>query len=258
MFRLAWKTAIVCRYLQSGSFWRSGNAIEKSRRGLWPMRGMTFVATSPLCTGFRESDRSAAAEVWDSDVNVAYMRASKTRQLWKDLALPHLVFIDLEAEKMPINVVLSLHTAKHHISSERVLQGGNLPAYMLPLYGREADLGALAGLVSERRLVSIVGAGGIGKTRLVHSLSNGARKETLLGPSNERRFNNSRTSEPTILLAAHLHTASGFLSVLSCQIVRYPERIGKIGIVAGMMSEVGHKNYRFVQGRSPKTGMPGW
>jgi diguanylate cyclase (GGDEF)-like protein len=41
-----------------------------------------------------------------------------------------------------------------------------LPAAMTRLIGREAELRELAGLVRENRLVTLVGAGGIGKTRL--------------------------------------------------------------------------------------------
>src|SRR5262245_47105741 len=42
----------------------------------------------------------------------------------------------------------------------------NLPASVSELIGREGDLQAVAALAAEHRLVSLVGAGGIGKTRL--------------------------------------------------------------------------------------------
>src|SRR5206468_12826292 len=42
----------------------------------------------------------------------------------------------------------------------------NLPETLSELIGRDAELGAVAALVTEHRLVSLVGAGGIGKTRL--------------------------------------------------------------------------------------------
>ena len=52
---------------------------------------------------------------------------------------------------------------------------GNLPRELPPLYGREDDLRALRSLIDLHRLVSIVGAGGIGKSRLAqaaaHSLA---------------------------------------------------------------------------------------
>jgi hypothetical protein len=41
----------------------------------------------------------------------------------------------------------------------------NLPEVVSELIGREAELGAVAAMVTEHRLVSSVGAGGIGKTK---------------------------------------------------------------------------------------------
>src|SRR5207244_1458011 len=42
----------------------------------------------------------------------------------------------------------------------------NLPEAVSELIGREAELEEVAALVTEHRLVSLIGAGGIGKTRL--------------------------------------------------------------------------------------------
>ena len=57
----------------------------------------------------------------------------------------------------------------------------NLPRELPPLYGREGDLQALRSLIDSHRLVIIVGAGGIGKSRLAeavaHSLMAGLRDE---------------------------------------------------------------------------------
>ncbi len=50
----------------------------------------------------------------------------------------------------------------------------NLPAE-LPLYGREADVQAVQRLVHEHRLVTITGAGGIGKTRLGQTVAHALR-----------------------------------------------------------------------------------
>ncbi|HWY73947.1 MAG TPA: winged helix-turn-helix domain-containing protein, partial [Burkholderiaceae bacterium] len=51
----------------------------------------------------------------------------------------------------------------------------NLPRELPPLYGREADLSALRSLLDAHKLVTVVGAGGIGKSRLAqataHSLA---------------------------------------------------------------------------------------
>lgn len=45
----------------------------------------------------------------------------------------------------------------------------NLPKLIEPLYGREADLPALRALIEAHRLVTVVGAGGIGKSRLAQA-----------------------------------------------------------------------------------------
>ncbi len=48
---------------------------------------------------------------------------------------------------------------------------GNLPASASTLIGREADLAALCEMVIAHRLTTIIGAGGIGKTRLAHTVA---------------------------------------------------------------------------------------
>lgn len=52
-----------------------------------------------------------------------------------------------------------------------VTNAGNLPAAGPALIGRDADLAALAGLMHGHRLVTLVGSGGIGKTRLALALA---------------------------------------------------------------------------------------
>jgi len=55
---------------------------------------------------------------------------------------------------------------EHHPLSSTQALPGNLPSYLATLYGRDLDLAKLATLIAQHRLVSIVGPGGIGKTRL--------------------------------------------------------------------------------------------
>ena len=50
----------------------------------------------------------------------------------------------------------------------------NLPKELPPLYGREADLAALRALVDRHKLVTVVGAGGIGKSRLAQAAAHAA------------------------------------------------------------------------------------
>ncbi len=46
---------------------------------------------------------------------------------------------------------------------------GNLPPHLPPLFGRETELAALATLLPSHRLITITGAGGMGKTRLAQA-----------------------------------------------------------------------------------------
>jgi predicted ATPase/DNA-binding winged helix-turn-helix (wHTH) protein len=48
---------------------------------------------------------------------------------------------------------------------------GNLPSHLAALYGRDVDLAKLATLIAQHRLVSVVGPGGIGKTRLAQMVA---------------------------------------------------------------------------------------
>ncbi len=51
----------------------------------------------------------------------------------------------------------------------------NLPAHLQPLYGRDEDLARLSELIEQHPLVSVVGPGGIGKTRLAQAAAHGVQ-----------------------------------------------------------------------------------
>jgi predicted ATPase/DNA-binding winged helix-turn-helix (wHTH) protein len=61
------------------------------------------------------------------------------------------------------------------------LKKGNLPATTPPLFGREPDINAMTAALSHSRLVTLCGAGGIGKTSLAGSLAHRLSKQWLGG-----------------------------------------------------------------------------
>jgi hypothetical protein len=65
----------------------------------------------------------------------------------------------------------------------RTVESGNLPSPATPLVGREAELAALASIVRDdgMRLVTLVGPGGIGKTRLALELGRELRSSFVDG-----------------------------------------------------------------------------
>ena len=50
----------------------------------------------------------------------------------------------------------------------------NLPAQLLPLYGRGADVEAIRGELTSHTVVTLVGAGGMGKSRLAQAVAHEA------------------------------------------------------------------------------------
>lgn len=59
---------------------------------------------------------------------------------------------------------------------------GNLPSHLPPLFGRETELVTLFGLMKSHRLVTIAGAGGMGKTRLAQAAAFAASRDPLAFP----------------------------------------------------------------------------
>lgn len=69
---------------------------------------------------------------------------------------------------------------------------GDLPRPLTKLIGRDGDLGRIAQLLAEARLVTVVGAGGVGKTRLALAAADRMRRTDAwfadLGPVEEARL----------------------------------------------------------------------
>ena len=59
----------------------------------------------------------------------------------------------------------------------RARMSTNLPLHLPPLFGREEDLRRVQALVHEHPLVTLVGAAGIGKTRLAHAVAHELREQ---------------------------------------------------------------------------------
>jgi predicted ATPase len=78
-------------------------------------------------------------------------------------ALGHDAVINVPGRGYRLNVVVRLRASARARS--------NLPHWPEPLLGRDADLQALAALMDTHRLVTVLGAGGIGKTRLAQQLA---------------------------------------------------------------------------------------
>src|SRR5882672_6015686 len=68
-------------------------------------------------------------------------------------------------------VVTRAGAANRATASAARAHRSNLPATSLPLFGRAADLAHVRELLADHRIVSIVGSGGIGKTRLAHAVA---------------------------------------------------------------------------------------
>lgn len=78
----------------------------------------------------------------------------------------------------------------------------DLPAAIGPLFGREADLEALRELLESHRLVTVVGAGGIGKTVLALAA---ARARAAQLPTRAAWVDLARLADPALLPAALSH-----------------------------------------------------
>ncbi|MGI8829552.1 MAG: adenylate/guanylate cyclase domain-containing protein [Candidatus Limnocylindria bacterium] len=100
-----------------------------------------------------EAARVLSANDLPAGVSLRRLGEYKLRDLSQPEQLTQLVIDGLPSDFPPLN-------------AGGMEAAGNLPQRLTPLIGREADLAMLERLVGERRLVTLTGAGGTGKTSL--------------------------------------------------------------------------------------------
>ncbi|MET0415394.1 MAG: BTAD domain-containing putative transcriptional regulator, partial [Actinoplanes sp.] len=80
------------------------------------------------------------------------------------------------ADELGVEPGPSLRELEHRIlvqDARLAVRGGNLPALGAALIGRDGELAAVTGLLADRRLVTVVGPAGVGKTRLAIAVGHG-------------------------------------------------------------------------------------
>jgi predicted ATPase/DNA-binding winged helix-turn-helix (wHTH) protein len=82
--------------------------------------------------------------------------------------------LDFEAVSQP-DATAPRSTSAPEATDAHAAPLSNLPAELAPLYGRAEDLPALRALIELHKLVTVVGAGGIGKTALAQALAHQLR-----------------------------------------------------------------------------------
>ncbi|MDQ4034375.1 MAG: hypothetical protein M3153_00450, partial [Chloroflexota bacterium] len=100
-----------------------------------------------------EAARTLSSADLPEGVSLRRLGEYKLRDLSQPEQLFQLVIGGLKSDFPPVNAGGMEHA-------------GNLPQQLTPLIGREAELAALERLVGERRLITLTGAGGTGKTSL--------------------------------------------------------------------------------------------
>lgn len=103
------------------------------------------------------ASEATAALVADAGVELIDLGSVRLRDLTRAERVFQVVHPDILDQFPPLR---SLDTAPH-----------NLPTTLTSLIGRDADLATVAGLLAEHRLVTVVGSGGCGKTRLAQHVA---------------------------------------------------------------------------------------
>ncbi|MFC9235275.1 BTAD domain-containing putative transcriptional regulator [Streptomyces decoyicus] len=112
--------------------------------------------------------RALATAGRDSEALLAYERARE--------ALADALGVDPSPELAALHVALLRGESGHGLRQREARRRTNLRAELATFVGRDADVAAVRGLISEHRLTTVIGPGGAGKTRLATETA-----RTLLG-----------------------------------------------------------------------------
>ena len=99
---------------------------------------------------------------------------------------------------------------------------GNLPHTLPALFGREEDVAALVALVRAHRLVTVIGAGGIGKTRLAQAV---ALAETMRWPDGVWLIELASINEPELLGVTVAHALGIVLTARKSAVTEVAEAL---------------------------------
>ncbi|MGW4562103.1 ATP-binding protein [Streptomyces sp. NPDC004561] len=149
---------------------RAHRSLVRSRALALARLGRREEAAAPLTELHRElpRDEELLAELLRCEAGTAGRAAALTRYDGYRRALRD----DLGADPGP-----GLRSVYQELlTSEAAPVRHGVPHEPNPLLGRDADVAAVAGLLREARVVTVVGPGGLGKTRLSHAVSRAAEQ----------------------------------------------------------------------------------
>jgi len=111
------------------------------------------------------SQEALAERARMSVVTVGALERGVRRAPYRDTVAMLAEALDLSAPERAALESAAVRTPRPRRTAGDLLPTSNLPNYLTQFVGRESELTELGALVREHRLVTIVGAGGIGKTR---------------------------------------------------------------------------------------------
>jgi predicted ATPase/DNA-binding XRE family transcriptional regulator len=117
------------------------------------------------------SQEALAERARMSVVTVGALERGVRRAPYRDTVALLAEALELGARERAELESAAVRPARPRRTAGDVPQTSNVPLYLTHFVGREAELAELAGLVATHRLVTIVGAGGIGKTRTAIQLT---------------------------------------------------------------------------------------